>query len=175
MNGDLESVWIQSVICFSVIFYGKPKKCHQKRQSRQPVSNPSEIQTRNLPNINVKLKHYIDLLVAVKRKSCGLNWFGICAVRNLHTIDIVLRVVSQWGVVCVLSALVGVSVRNAARLPTASSRVRLEKPVITQLIKQPSLIYKTLNFTTMFTTARHWSLSWSRWIQHKPMRGKPYF
>jgi hypothetical protein len=46
------------------------------------------------------------------------------------------------------------------RWPTARSRI-LPK----QLVKKCPASYGTRKFITVFTTARHWSLSWARWIQ----------
>jgi len=36
---------------------------------------------------------------------------------------------------------------------------------ITQLVKKFAVLYGTRCFITVFTGARHWSLSWTRWIQ----------
>jgi len=36
---------------------------------------------------------------------------------------------------------------------------------VTQLVKNFPVFYRTRRFITLFTTARHWSLSWSRWIE----------
>jgi len=48
---------------------------------------------------------------------------------------------------------------------TPWSRVLLEKIIITQLVKKFSTFYGTHMFVTMFTRARHWSLSWAGYIQ----------
>jgi hypothetical protein len=48
--------------------------------------------------------------------------------------------------------------------PIAWSRVLLEKLTVTQLVKKFLAFYGTRRLTTVFTTARHWSLFWSRWI-----------
>jgi hypothetical protein len=47
---------------------------------------------------------------------------------------------------------------------TSWSRV-LQKLTVTQPVKQMPAFYGTRKFITMFTTARHWSLSWVRCIQ----------
>jgi hypothetical protein len=44
-------------------------------------------------------------------------------------------------------------------------RVLLEKLIFVQLVKKFPSFYGTRRFITMFTRARHWSLSWVRWIQ----------
>jgi hypothetical protein len=41
----------------------------------------------------------------------------------------------------------------------------LEKLTITQLVKKISAFYGTRRFITVFTWARHWSLTWARCIQ----------
>jgi hypothetical protein len=46
--------------------------------------------------------------------------------------------------------------------------VHLEKPPITQLLKNLSPFYGTQRFITMFKRALHWSLSWMRCIQSTP-------
>jgi len=46
--------------------------------------------------------------------------------------------------------------------------VLLEKLIDTQLAKKFPAFYETRRFITVFTTARHWSLSWARWIQSTP-------
>jgi hypothetical protein len=48
---------------------------------------------------------------------------------------------------------------------TPWSRVCLEKLVVTQLVKKFPAFYGTRRFITVFTRARHWSLSWARCIQ----------
>jgi len=48
------------------------------------------------------------------------------------------------------------------------SRVLLEKPIVTQLVKKFPALYGTWRFITMFTRAHHWSLSWARCIQSTP-------
>jgi len=45
------------------------------------------------------------------------------------------------------------------------SRVRLEKLIVTQLLKKFPAFYGTPRFITLFTTARHWSLCWAIWIR----------
>jgi len=37
--------------------------------------------------------------------------------------------------------------------------------LMTQLLKKSSALYGTWTFITMFTGARHWDLSWTRWIK----------
>jgi hypothetical protein len=44
-------------------------------------------------------------------------------------------------------------------------RVLLKKLTVTQLVKKFPAFYGTRRFITMFTTARHWSLSWATRIQ----------
>jgi hypothetical protein len=44
----------------------------------------------------------------------------------------------------------------------------LEKPPVAQLLKKFSTFYGTRRFTTVFTRALHWSLSWPRSIQSIP-------
>jgi len=39
--------------------------------------------------------------------------------------------------------------------------------MVTQLVKKFPALYGTRRFITVFTRARHWSLSWSGWIQSK--------
>jgi hypothetical protein len=43
-----------------------------------------------------------------------------------------------------------------------------DKLIVTQLVKKFSAFYGTQKFITVFTTARHWSLSWARCIQSTP-------
>jgi len=43
--------------------------------------------------------------------------------------------------------------------------VLLEKLIVTQLIAPLPTFYGTRSFVTVFTIARHWSLSWVRCIQ----------
>jgi hypothetical protein len=50
---------------------------------------------------------------------------------------------------------------------TPWSRV-LGKLTVTQLVNKFPVFYVTLRFITVFTTARHWSLSWARCIQSTP-------
>jgi hypothetical protein len=47
---------------------------------------------------------------------------------------------------------------------TSWSRV-LEKPTVAQPLKNFPTFYGTRRFITLFARARHWSLSWARWIQ----------
>jgi len=42
---------------------------------------------------------------------------------------------------------------------TRWSRVLLQKLTVTQLVKKFPAFYRTRRFITVFTTARHWSLS----------------
>jgi hypothetical protein len=51
---------------------------------------------------------------------------------------------------------------------TPRSRVLLQKLTVTQVVKKFSAFYGTRKFTTMFTTPRHWSLSWARRIHSTP-------
>jgi hypothetical protein len=53
------------------------------------------------------------------------------------------------------------------------SRFFLEKLTVTQLVKKFSAFYGTRRFITVFTTARHWSLSWARWTQSTPSHPIP--
>jgi hypothetical protein len=48
------------------------------------------------------------------------------------------------------------------------SRVLVEKLTVTQLVKIFPTFYGTRRFIIVFTRARHWSLSWARWIQSAP-------
>jgi len=43
--------------------------------------------------------------------------------------------------------------------------VILEKLTVAHFVKKFPTYYGTRRFITVFTTARHWSLSWARWIQ----------
>jgi hypothetical protein len=43
--------------------------------------------------------------------------------------------------------------------------VVLEKPPVAQLLKHFPTFYETRRFSTVFTRALHWSLSWASWIQ----------
>jgi hypothetical protein len=43
----------------------------------------------------------------------------------------------------------------------------LEKLIVTQLVKELPFFYGTRRFITAFSRARHWSLSWARWIKSK--------
>jgi hypothetical protein len=56
---------------------------------------------------------------------------------------------------------------KAIRTLTPCSRV-LEKLTVTQLVKKLPAFYGTRMSITVFITARHWSLSWVRWIQSIP-------
>jgi hypothetical protein len=38
----------------------------------------------------------------------------------------------------------------------------LEKLIVTELVKKFPAFYDTCGFITVFTTVRHWSLSWAR-------------
>jgi hypothetical protein len=51
---------------------------------------------------------------------------------------------------------------------TSRSLALLEKPPVTQLLKNFPPFYKTRRFITVFTRALHWSLSWTRSIQSIP-------
>jgi hypothetical protein len=48
---------------------------------------------------------------------------------------------------------------------TPCSRALLEKLIITLPDNEFPVFYRTQRFITVFTRARHWSLSWVRWIQ----------
>jgi hypothetical protein len=48
---------------------------------------------------------------------------------------------------------------------TPRSRVLLQKPTVTQLVNKLPAFYGTRRFISMFTAARHRSLSWARCIQ----------
>ena len=52
---------------------------------------------------------------------------------------------------------------NTSKL-TTRGRVLLEKLIVPPLLEEFSAIYRTGRFITVFTTARHWSLSWVRRI-----------
>jgi hypothetical protein len=58
------------------------------------------------------------------------------------------------------------------RWHTPRSRVLLEKLTVTQLLKFRTF-YGTRRFITVFTRARHWSLSWARWILSTSSRPLP--
>jgi hypothetical protein len=45
------------------------------------------------------------------------------------------------------------------------SKALLEKPIVAQLVKKLPAFYWTRRFIAVFTRSRHWSLSWTRWIQ----------
>jgi hypothetical protein len=47
-------------------------------------------------------------------------------------------------------------------------RILFEKLVVTHLVKNILLSYGTRRFITVFTQARHWTLSWASWIQFAP-------
>jgi len=51
---------------------------------------------------------------------------------------------------------------------TPWSRVLLEKLTVTQLVKKFPAFHRRQRFITVFTTVRHWSLSWARWIPSTP-------
>jgi hypothetical protein len=51
---------------------------------------------------------------------------------------------------------------------TLRSRVLLEKSPVTRLLKNSPIFYGTQRCITVFTTSRHWSLSWARWMQSIP-------
>jgi len=53
-------------------------------------------------------------------------------------------------------------------LLTPYSRDLLEKPVVTQVVKNLPACYGTWRVITAFTGARHWALSWARCIQSTP-------
>jgi len=48
---------------------------------------------------------------------------------------------------------------------TPWSRVLLGNLVVAQLDKKFPAFYQMWKFTTMFTRACHWSISWNTWIQ----------
>jgi hypothetical protein len=56
---------------------------------------------------------------------------------------------------------------------TPWNRIILEKLIVAKLVKKFPAFYGTRLFITMFTTARHWSLSWTRWIQ--PTVSRPVY
>jgi hypothetical protein len=51
---------------------------------------------------------------------------------------------------------------------TPWSRILLEKLIVAQLVQQFPVFYGTRRFITVFTRARHGSLSWARCIQSTP-------
>jgi hypothetical protein len=51
---------------------------------------------------------------------------------------------------------------------TPSSWVFLEKPPVFCPVESFPTCYGTRSFITVFTKARHWSLSWAKWIQSVP-------
>jgi hypothetical protein len=62
-----------------------------------------------------------------------------------------------------------VSTANAELSVTNSMEmVLLEELIVAQLLKKFPTLYGTCKSVTVFTRARHWFLSWVRWIQHVP-------
>jgi hypothetical protein len=55
---------------------------------------------------------------------------------------------------------------------TPWSTVFLEKLIVTEVFNKFPAFYGTPKFTTLFTRARHWSLSWTRYIQFPPYISK---
>jgi hypothetical protein len=53
--------------------------------------------------------------------------------------------------------------------------VLLEKLVVTQLVRKFPAFYGTRRFTIVFTTARHWSISWTRCFHFAPCLFKIHF
>jgi hypothetical protein len=53
-------------------------------------------------------------------------------------------------------------------LLTPWCRILFEKLNVTHLFKKIPLSYGTRRFVTVFTKARHWTLSWVSWIQFAP-------
>jgi hypothetical protein len=51
---------------------------------------------------------------------------------------------------------------------TPCRRFLLQNLIVTQLVKKCPAFYGTQMFIIVFRTARHWSLSWVRWIQSTP-------
>jgi hypothetical protein len=62
------------------------------------------------------------------------------------------------------------SAESTPRLPNLTKRSKfiLGKLTVAQLVNKFPAFYGTRRFITVFTTARHWSLSWARWIQSTP-------
>jgi hypothetical protein len=56
-----------------------------------------------------------------------------------------------------------------ANLTTTKSRVFLQKPSLTKVLKNFRTFYGTWRFITVFARALHWSLSWARWILYQLM------
>jgi hypothetical protein len=52
---------------------------------------------------------------------------------------------------------------NTHQWPTTWSWV-LEKMIVAQLVKKFRAFYGTQRFITVFTTTRHWSIFWAKWI-----------
>jgi hypothetical protein len=55
------------------------------------------------------------------------------------------------------------------------SRVLLEKPIVAHLFENFLEFYRTRSFIAVFTTARHWSLSWVGWIRRHTDTLTTYF
>jgi len=53
---------------------------------------------------------------------------------------------------------------------TPWSAILLQKLILTHLFKQFRALHGTRRLINVFTTARHWSLSWARWIQFTPLQ-----
>jgi hypothetical protein len=64
---------------------------------------------------------------------------------------------------------------TSAASTTPWSIVLLETLIVTQLVKKFSAFYGTRKFITVFTRARHWSLSSVRQIQSTPYFFKSHF
>ena len=67
--------------------------------------------------------------------------------------------------------------RPTNKPPSLCGRIAHEIIIIIIIIPQPAnkfpAFYTTRRFITVFTTARHLSLSWARWIQSTPSRTMP--
>jgi hypothetical protein len=55
-------------------------------------------------------------------------------------------------------------VPSITQLPNSTSRVLLEKLIVTQLVSKFPAVYRTRRFITVFSIARRWFVSWARWI-----------
>jgi hypothetical protein len=62
---------------------------------------------------------------------------------------------------------------NSLILPVHGA-VRLQKPILTQLLKKFTDFYGIQRFITVFTKSHYWSLSWAKWIQTVPSYHRPW-
>jgi hypothetical protein len=76
----------------------------------------------------------------------------------------------QRPTVCSRSKLKCLNMRSFPWIGSATLRstVRLDKLIVCSGVKKYPALYGHPGLITVFTRARHWSLSWSRWIQSTP-------